>query len=191
MVYQASSDRCVHLERTAGRPPKPITGEGSSWGRFWLNILLALLFVCCWAGIPLWLTLTGWRAAFGAKHAGVAAKTGPAPVFAQPDPAVTHRTARPAYAGVAGAARHLARLTGSVAAAPGNRSPLFKQRPGRVTQATDRSLPRIPGRNPAQTIRAPQRGTTRGPLVRPETVTAAPISCPNQADNLLKPGHAT
>jgi hypothetical protein len=93
MVYQASSDRCVHLERTAGRPPKPITGEGSSWGRFWLNILLALLFVCCWPGIPLWLTLTGWRAEFGAKHAETAARTGPAPVFAQPGPAVTHRTA--------------------------------------------------------------------------------------------------
>ena len=137
MVYQASSDRCVHLERTAGRPPKPITGEGSSWGRFWLNILLALLFVCCWAGIPLWLTLTGWRAAFGAKHAGVAAKTGPAPVFAQPDPAVTHRTARPAYAGVAGAARHLARLTGSVAAAPGSRVPPRREI-GRRCSSSDR-----------------------------------------------------
>ena len=29
---------------------------------FWLNIPLALLFVCCWAGIPLWLTLTRWNA---------------------------------------------------------------------------------------------------------------------------------
>ena len=87
----------------AGCPPKPITGEGSSWGRFWLNILLALLFVCCWAGIPLWLTLTRWRAELGATHAEIAAETGPAPVFAQPDPAVAHQTASPAYAGVADA----------------------------------------------------------------------------------------
>ena len=28
----------------------------------WLNIPLALLFACCWAGIPLWFTLTRWNA---------------------------------------------------------------------------------------------------------------------------------
>jgi hypothetical protein len=70
---------------------------------FWLNIPLALLFVCCWAGIPLWLTFTRWRVEPSAKHAGIAAETGPAPVFAQPDPAVAHQTASPADAGVADA----------------------------------------------------------------------------------------
>jgi hypothetical protein len=61
---------------------------------FWLNIPLALLFVCCWAGIPLWLTLTRWNTELNA------AKAGPAPVFAQPAPAVAHETSSPAYAGV-------------------------------------------------------------------------------------------
>jgi hypothetical protein len=70
---------------------------------FWLNIPLALLFVCCWAGIPLWFTLTRWRAGPSAKHAKIAAKTRPAPVFAQPDPAVAHQTASSAYARVADA----------------------------------------------------------------------------------------
>jgi len=70
---------------------------------FWLNIPLALVLVCCWAGIPLWLTLTRWRAELSAKHAEIAPKTGPAPVFAQPDRAVAHQTASPAYAGVADA----------------------------------------------------------------------------------------
>jgi hypothetical protein len=68
---------------------------------FWLNIPLALLFVCCWAGIPLWHTCKRWDAELRAKHAEIAAETGPAPVFAQPDPAVAHQTASPAYAGVA------------------------------------------------------------------------------------------
>ena len=67
---------------------------------FWLNIPLALLFVCCWAGIPLWLTLTRWNAEIDAKHAGIAAKASPAPVFAPPTPAVTRDTGRPAHAGV-------------------------------------------------------------------------------------------
>jgi len=35
---------------------------------FWLNIPLALLFVCCWAGIPLWFALTRWNAELDAKH---------------------------------------------------------------------------------------------------------------------------
>jgi hypothetical protein len=69
---------------------------------FWLNIPLALLFVCCWAGIPLWLTLTRWNAEISVKHAAIAAKASPAPVFAQSAPAVTHETGSPAYAGVVG-----------------------------------------------------------------------------------------
>jgi hypothetical protein len=69
---------------------------------FWLNIPLAVLFVCCWAGIPLWLTLTRWNAEISAKHAAIAAKASPAPAFAPPTPAVTHETGSPAYAGVTG-----------------------------------------------------------------------------------------
>ena len=60
---------------------------------FWLNIPLAVVFVCCWAGIPLWLTLTRWNAEISAKHAAIAAKTSPAP----PAPAVAHETGSPAY----------------------------------------------------------------------------------------------
>jgi hypothetical protein len=71
-------------------------------GWFWLNIPLALLFVCCWAGIPLWLTLTRWNAEISAQHAAIAAKASPAPVFAQPVPVGIHETGSPAYAGVAG-----------------------------------------------------------------------------------------
>jgi hypothetical protein len=62
---------------------------------FWLNIPLELLFFCCWTGIPLWLTLTRWRAELSAKHAELAAETGPAAVFPQPDRAVVHQTASP------------------------------------------------------------------------------------------------
>lgn len=62
---------------------------------FWLTIPLALLFVCCWAGTPLWLTLTRWRAGLSAQHAELAAETRPAPVFAQPDRAVAQQTASP------------------------------------------------------------------------------------------------
>jgi hypothetical protein len=67
---------------------------------FWLNIPLALLFFCCWAGIPLWLTLTSWNTELSAKQSEITAVTGPAPVFAQPDPAVAHETSSPTYAGV-------------------------------------------------------------------------------------------
>jgi len=63
---------------------------------FWLNIPLMLLFVCCWAGIPLWLTLTRWNAELNAKHAEIAAKACPAPVPAQPAPAVAHQISIPA-----------------------------------------------------------------------------------------------
>jgi hypothetical protein len=69
---------------------------------FWLNIPLAVLFVCCWAGIPLWLTLTRWNAEISAKHAEIAAKASPAPVFAPLAPAVMHETGRPEYADVVG-----------------------------------------------------------------------------------------
>jgi hypothetical protein len=68
---------------------------------FWLNIPLALLFVGCWAGIPLWLTLTRWNAETSAKHAAIAAEAAPGPVLAPPDPAVAHQTGSPAYAGAA------------------------------------------------------------------------------------------
>jgi hypothetical protein len=69
---------------------------------FWLNIPLALLFLCCWAGIPLWHTCKRWNAELNAKHAEVAAKADPVLVLAQPDPVVAHETGRPARAGVAG-----------------------------------------------------------------------------------------
>ena len=65
---------------------------------FWLNIPLMLLFFCCWAGIPLWLTLTRWNAEISAKHAAIAAKAGTAPVIAEPVPAGTNQTASPAWA---------------------------------------------------------------------------------------------
>jgi len=67
---------------------------------FWLSIPLALLFFCCWTGIPLWLTLRRWNTELSAKHAEIAANSGPAPVFAQPAPALAHETSTPAYAGV-------------------------------------------------------------------------------------------
>ena len=35
---------------------------------FWLNIPLALLFVCCWAGIPMWHTFKRWDAELKAKE---------------------------------------------------------------------------------------------------------------------------
>ena len=69
---------------------------------FWLNIPLSLLFVCCWAGIPLWLTLTRRNAEISAEHAAIAAKASSAPAFAPPAPAVTRETSSPAYDGAAG-----------------------------------------------------------------------------------------
>jgi hypothetical protein len=45
-------------------------------GWFWENIPLMLLFFGCWAGIPLWLTLTRWHVEITAKHAEVAAAQG-------------------------------------------------------------------------------------------------------------------
>ena len=69
---------------------------------FWLNIPLALLFVCCWAGIPLWHTLRRWNTELSAEHAEAAAQTVPAVAAAQADPAVVQETRRPAHAGTAG-----------------------------------------------------------------------------------------
>jgi hypothetical protein len=70
---------------------------------FWLNIPLALLFVCCWAGIPLWHACKRWNAELNAKHAEVAARAVPALVLAQPDPVVAQQAGSSAYAGVADA----------------------------------------------------------------------------------------
>ena len=73
-----------------------------SW--FWLNIPMMVLFLCCWAGIPLWHTLTRWDAELKAKHAQIAATAVAAPVVAQPvtAPALARGTGRPAYAGAGG-----------------------------------------------------------------------------------------
>ena len=59
---------------------------------FWLNIPLALLFLCCWAGIPLWHTCRRWNAELDAKHASVTAKALPALVPAQRKPAAGEET---------------------------------------------------------------------------------------------------
>ena len=76
--------------------------EGKMMSWFWLNIPLIVLFVCCWAGIPLWHTLTRWDAELKAKHAEIAAAAVAAPVVARPAPAtaVTHGAGSPVYAGV-------------------------------------------------------------------------------------------
>ena len=55
---------------------------------FWLNIPLALLFLCCWAGIPMWLVLTRWNAELRAKNAELAATAAPEPVIARSAPAM-------------------------------------------------------------------------------------------------------
>ena len=63
---------------------------------FWLNIPLALLFVCCWAGIPMWLLLTRWHAEVKAKHAKLEARAVPEPVVARSAPATAaYQTAAP------------------------------------------------------------------------------------------------
>ena len=69
---------------------------------FWLNIPLALLFFCCWAGIPLWYVCKRWNAEVKAKHAEIAANTVSALVFAQPDPPALEEADYPAHVGVAG-----------------------------------------------------------------------------------------
>jgi hypothetical protein len=67
---------------------------------FWLNIPLALFFFCCWAGIPLWLTLTRWHRETSGKHAEIAAMAIPARVITQA-PAVAGETSGAAYAAAA------------------------------------------------------------------------------------------
>jgi len=79
------------------------TEEGSMMSWFWLTVPLMVLFFCCWAGIPLWLTLTRWDAELKAKHAEIAAAAAvAAPTVAQPAPATAaaHGADSPAYAGV-------------------------------------------------------------------------------------------
>ena len=78
------------------------TAEGNMMSWFWLCIPLMVLFFCCWAGIPLWHTLTRWDAELRAKHAEVAAAAVAAPALAQPAPvtAAAHEAGSPAYAGV-------------------------------------------------------------------------------------------
>jgi len=72
----------------------------------WLNVPLALFFFGCWAGIPLWLTLTRWKDEIDAKHAELAATAAPEPVAAQrvaaqptPAMAVAFEAAGLGYAG--------------------------------------------------------------------------------------------
>jgi len=116
---------------------------------FWLNIPLALLFVCCWAGIPLWHTCKRWNAELSAKHAQIAAETGPAPVVAQPDRAVAHQTGSPADAGVADAQPFPVRLR--LPSEPGGA-------PATLIAAGPR---RQPGIGPRITGRHPRAGTAR------------------------------
>ncbi|HTS98756.1 MAG TPA: hypothetical protein VMI33_19275 [Streptosporangiaceae bacterium] len=54
----------------------------------WLNAPLMALFLGCWAGIPLYLTLTRWNAELRAKHAEIAPAAAHAPALAQPAPAL-------------------------------------------------------------------------------------------------------
>jgi hypothetical protein len=68
---------------------------------FWLNIPLALFFFCCWAGIPLWLTLTRWHRETSAKHAEIAAMAIPVQVVPQQAPAVADETSSAAFAAAA------------------------------------------------------------------------------------------
>jgi hypothetical protein len=71
---------------------------------FWLNIPLMLLFLGCWAGIPLWHTLSRWSAELDAKHAEVATKAAAVPVMAVPAQAAAamREAPGPAYAPAAG-----------------------------------------------------------------------------------------
>jgi hypothetical protein len=73
-----------------------------SW--FWLNVPLMVVFFGCWAGIPLWYTLTRWDAELKARHAEIAATAVAEPVFAQPAlaTAAANGTGSLAYAGAVG-----------------------------------------------------------------------------------------
>jgi hypothetical protein len=71
-------------------------------GWFWLNVPLMVVFVGCWTGIPLWLTLTRWNAELTAKHAEIAASHGDVAVrgiAVELTEGVAQET--PAFAGVA------------------------------------------------------------------------------------------
>jgi hypothetical protein len=65
-----------------------------SW--FWANIPLMVVFFGLWAGIPLWYTLTRWRAELNAKHAALALAPAAATAAA---PAAVPETRALAYAG--------------------------------------------------------------------------------------------
>jgi hypothetical protein len=55
---------------------------------FWLNFPLAGLILCCWAGIPLWLTLTRRHAETAASHAEIAARAAAEQVMVPSHPAL-------------------------------------------------------------------------------------------------------
>jgi hypothetical protein len=65
---------------------------------FWQNIPLMLVFFSCTAGIPLWLTLTRWRAEVEARHAEIAANASPAPVHAELTPVLADEAGVPVRA---------------------------------------------------------------------------------------------
>ena len=67
----------------------------------WPNVVLMALFLCCWAGIPLWHTLNRWNDELSAKHAELAARTVSVPVAAQPAAAAVDggEADMPVYAG--------------------------------------------------------------------------------------------
>jgi hypothetical protein len=46
------------------------------------------LILCCWAGIPLWLTLTRWHAETAASHAEIAARAAAEQVMVPSHPAL-------------------------------------------------------------------------------------------------------
>jgi hypothetical protein len=79
-----------------------VTEEGTMMSWFWLNIPLAVLFFCCWAGIPLWLTLARWDAELKGKHAEVAARAAAEAAFARPVAVGAHESDSPVYAAAAG-----------------------------------------------------------------------------------------
>jgi hypothetical protein len=93
--------RWAHAVTAAGTDYQGRGNQMGTW--FWLNFPLALLFFGCWAGIPLWLTLTRWDQEIRARHAEIAAQADPAAVVAQPAevPAAVRQMASLASAQVA------------------------------------------------------------------------------------------
>jgi len=59
----------------------------------WVFVPIGVAFVACWAGIPLYLTLTHWHRETEAKHAEIAARA--APVLVQ----VPEQATEPVFAG--------------------------------------------------------------------------------------------